>query len=47
MMPASVYTRDAPAPSFHESGPHNGPAFLSPICTPWPSAPWHDVQRSV
>src|SRR4051794_1677996 len=43
MMPASVYVRAAPAPSFHESGPHSGPAFLSPIWTPWPSAPWHDA----
>src|SRR6185436_185894 len=46
MIPASVYTRAAPAPSFHESGPQSGPGFLSPTATPWPSAPWHDVQRS-
>src|SRR5207247_6683784 len=47
MMPASVYTRAAPAPSFHESGPHNGPAFLSPIATPCPSSPWQFVQCSM
>src|ERR1700730_12620796 len=47
MIPASVYTLAAPAPSFHESGPHSGPGFLSPTATPWPSAPWHEMQRSV
>src|SRR5438094_654260 len=47
MMPASVYTRAAPAPSFQESSPHSGPGFLSPTATPWPSAPWQDVHRSM
>src|SRR5437867_7477147 len=39
--------RAAPAPSFQESGPHSGPGFLSPICTPWPSSPWQFVQCSI